>query len=118
MQRFAHGLTKGRGHGDPALHHAPRRKGGLSARPKQRVSKATAPQTTSQKVAHRFVSKGKACTSFASAGRQHSCHSNASSPSSLPSIQLHGTARLTADPSGAKPAKLISSFEMVTGNCR
>lgn len=87
------------------------------------VSKATVSQTMSQKVAWVYF-KVKARTfitgsaSSASARRQHSCHSDASSPFFLPSIQLHETARLTADPSGGEPTKLISSFEMVTGNCR
>lgn len=87
------------------------------------VSKATVSQTLSQEVAWVYC-KVKACTfmtgstSFASARGDHSCRSDASSPFFLPSIQLHETARLTADPSGEKPTKLISSFEMVTGNCR
>lgn len=49
---------------------------------------------------------------------EDSCHSDISSPFFLSSIQLHEPACLTADPSGGEPTKLISSFEMVTGNCR
>lgn len=57
-------------------------------------------------------------TAQVSATSEHGCHSGSSSLFFLPSIQLHKTARLTADPSGGEPTKLISSFEMVTGNCR
>lgn len=57
-------------------------------------------------------------TAQVSAASEHGCHSGNSSLFFLPSIQLHETARLTADPSGGEPTKLISSFEMVTGNCR